>query len=484
LEFNEITWKVADRFMQAGKMPNLSRLRAEGTTAAPEALERPPFLEPWISWVTAHTGVDRSVHGAAVLEQDVVTIRAKRTWDYALEAGKSVGVFGSVSAYPPRPVPGFMVPGPFAPGPETYPKFAEPVQALNRKYTQVHHKNTEADTLLAMAKQGVDLLRLGLRPETCAKIALQLATERLQPHMHWKRVTLQPLVNYDFFASLYEKLRPDFATWHSNHCAHFQHHYWRAWDDTGFTTPATPDERKKFGGAMEYGYRVLDDLLGQFAGLVDDDTVIVIVSALGQKPYSNELYPEGKVCVKFKDVRQVLDIVGAKGIADVVPVMEPQWNVKIPDANERTRVRDALLAVRRDNAPTPDAITVEEVGEILTVTPRGLAKLDGSARYTFPSDGGEPRSFAFDELFRSYGDTHKEGMHDPTGMLLLHGPGIERGLFIEHTTGLDIAPTVLALMGIPVPEIMTGRALTEAWGERKASASRASAERSNDAATA
>ena len=483
LEFNEITWSVADRFMRDGKMPHLTRLRAEGTAAAPEALERPPFLDPWISWVTLHTGVDRSVHGALVLEQDVTTIRAKRTWDYALDAGKSVGIFGSISAYPPRPVPGFMVPGPFAPGPETYPKYLEPVQALNRKYTQVHHKNAQADTIFSMAKQGVDLLRLGLSAETCAKIALQLATERVKPHMHWKRVTLQPLVNYDFFAGLYDRYRPDFATWHSNHAAHFQHHYWRAWDDTGFPSPATDEERRKFGGAMEHGYRVVDDLIGRFASLIDDDTVLVVASALGQRPYSNDLYPEGKVCVKFKDVRQVLDIVGAKGVTDVVPVMDPQWNVKIPDDEERARVRDALLAVRRDRGPTPEGLSCEEVGQILTITPRGLAKMDGGITYTFPTAAGGSRAFTFDELFRGYGDTPKEGMHDPTGMLLMYGPGIERGLFIDHTTDLDVAPTVLSLLGVPVPDIMHGRALSEAWGDKRTAAQRI-AERASSTASA
>ena len=388
LEFNEITWTVADRFMRDGKMPHLTRLRAEGTAAAPEALERPPFLDPWISWVTLHTGVDRSVHGALVLEQDVTTIRAKRTWDYALEAGKSVGIFGSISAYPPRPVPGFMVPGPFAPGPETYPKYVEPVQRLNRKYTQVHHKNAEADTIFSMAKQGVDLLRLGLRPETCAQIALQLATERVKPHMHWKRVTLQPLVNYDFFAGLYDRYKPDFATWHSNHAAHFQHHYWRAWDDTGFPSPATDEERRKFGGAMEHGYRVVDDLIGRFAGLIDDDTVLVVASALGQRPYSNDLYPEGKVCVKFKDVRQVLDIVGAKGVTDVVPVMDPQWNVKIPDDDERARVRDARPREdgRRHHVHVPDG-----GGRVARVhLRRAVPRLRGHA------EGGHARSDGHD----------------------------------------------------------------------------------------
>jgi predicted AlkP superfamily phosphohydrolase/phosphomutase len=477
LELNEITWTVADRLIRDGKMPHLSRLRAEGTWAAPEALERPPHLDPWISWVTVHTGVDMSVHGAMVLEQDVGTLRAKRTWDYALEAGKSVGVFGSISAYPPRPVPGFMVPGPFAPGPETYPKFVEPAQALNRKYTQVHHKNAEADSILSMAKMGIDLVKLGLSPETCARIALQLATERVKPHLHWKRVSLQPLINFDFFSRLYRTFTPDFATWHSNHCAHYQHHYWRAWDDSGFTIKATDEEKKKYGGAMPYGYAVADELFGRFIELADDDTVIVIASALGQKPYSHDLYPEGKVCVKFKDIRQVLDLVGATGVGDVVPVMDPQWNVRITDPAERARVKAALLAIRRDNGPTPDAVTIEEVGEILTITPRSLAKMDGKAVYHFPLPGGGTRSFAFDELFRGYGDTPKEGMHDTTGMLVMYGPGIERGLFIDDTTDLDIAPTLLSLMGIAVPEIMQGRVLSEAWGERRTSAPRPAAER-------
>jgi hypothetical protein len=472
VEFNEITWTVADRFIAEGKMPNLARLRSDGTTAAPEALERHPLLDPWVSWVTVHTGVDCTTHGAMVLEQDVSTIRAKRTWDYALEAGKSVGIWGSISAYPPRPVPGFMVPGPFAPGPETYPPFLEPVQALNRKYTQVHHKNQEPDTVLSMAKKGVELLRGGLSLETCSRIVQQLALEKVRPYMHWKRVTLQPYLNFDFFSELYSKMRPDFATWHSNHAAHFQHHYWRAWDDTGFPARATDEEKKKYGGAMEHGYRVVDDLLGRFMSLADDDTVLVVASALGQKPYTHDLYPEGKICLKFKDVRQVLDLVGAKGVGDVVPVMDPQWNVRISDPTERARVRDALLAVRRENAPTPDAITVDEVGEILTITPRGIAKDDGSARYFFPTETGE-RELAVGDLFRIYGDTPKEGMHDPTGLLVMYGPGIERGLFIGHTNDLDIAPTLLSLMGVPVPEIMQGRVLSEAWGERpKAGASR------------
>ena len=56
-------------------------------------------------------------------------------------------------------------------------------------------------------------------------------------------------------------------------------------------------------------------------------------------------------------------------------------------------------------------------------------------------------------------------MHDPKGMLMLWGKGISPGLEIKDTTNLDICPTVLSIMGIPVPSIMKGRVLSEAWGE-------------------
>ena len=123
---------------------------------------------------------------------------------------------------------------------------------------------------------------------------------------------LQPLVNYDVFATIYRRYRPDFATWHTNHAAHYMHHYWRAMDDSGFPVPSSPEEKIKYGEAVDYGYDLCDELLGRFLRLVDDDTVVVLASSMGQQPYVHELYPEGKIAVRFKDLSKILAIVGAK----------------------------------------------------------------------------------------------------------------------------------------------------------------------------
>jgi hypothetical protein len=473
LEFNEITRAIIDPMMNKGMLPTFSKLFREGTSARPMSVDTAPHLDPWVTWVTVHTGVDRSVHGATVLEQEQDSIKAKRTWDYALDAGKTIGVFGSISAYPPRPVPGFMVPGPFAPTGDTYPKYVMPVQHLNRKYTQLHHKNAKADSPRESAKLGLELLRLGLKPETCAEIAAQLVRERVMANQHWRRVTLQPLVNYDFFESLYRRYRPDYATWHTNHAAHFMHHYWRAYDDSKFLAPSPPEEKAKYGAAVEYGYQVCDRLLARFLRWADADPnlVVVLASSMGQQPYVKDEFPDGRIVVRFKDIRRVLELVGAEGVTDVVPTMVPQWNVKVPDAEKRARLRDRLSRAELVNGPKPIAFSVTETDAILTITPTGLAKKRDDIRYFFPDcPNASPRGYALDDLFVCDTPTPKQGMHHPEGLLAFYGTGIERGLEIANTTNLDICPTMLSLMGVPIPTLMSGRVLSDAWGEREETA--------------
>jgi predicted AlkP superfamily phosphohydrolase/phosphomutase len=51
------------------------------------------------------------------------------------------------------------------------------------------------------------------------------------------------------------------------------------------------------------------------------------------------------------------------------------------------------------------------------------------------------------------------GMHRDDGMLIMSGPGIRPGGRIEGASIIDMAPTILHLMGLPVPTDMDGRVL-------------------------
>ncbi|MEP6603512.1 MAG: alkaline phosphatase family protein [Spartobacteria bacterium] len=55
--------------------------------------------------------------------------------------------------------------------------------------------------------------------------------------------------------------------------------------------------------------------------------------------------------------------------------------------------------------------------------------------------------------------------HRPQGIFLLSGPGIVADQMIEGATLLDIAPTVLTLLGLPVGEDMEGKVLVNAFAQ-------------------
>ena len=52
--------------------------------------------------------------------------------------------------------------------------------------------------------------------------------------------------------------------------------------------------------------------------------------------------------------------------------------------------------------------------------------------------------------------------------MLLYGDGINPGGHIAECSNLDIAPTLLELLAIPVPAVMKGRILHEALAEASA----------------
>lgn len=66
---------------------------------------------------------------------------------------------------------------------------------------------------------------------------------------------------------------------------------------------------------------------------------------------------------------------------------------------------------------------------------------------------------ASDHGFEMNGSNHYYG---PPGILIMYGEPFRKGGSVTGATVFDIAPTVLYLLGLPVPEDMEGRLLTEA----------------------
>lgn len=460
VEVNEITWDLVNPLLEAGKLPNFARLKREGAWGTPVSVDVPPQLDPWITWTTVYTGRTQDAHNVFFLQQPPETIGAKRIWELCDEAGLSVGVYGSLCSWPPRNVRGFYVPDTFAPDTATYPEDLRAIQELNLTYTRSVRLPSDNDTLWFKARLGARLLALGLSPSTVAAIARQLARERTQPNLRWQRVSLQPLVNFDFFGRLYRRHRPDFASFHTNHVAHYMHTYWKAMRPELFPQPTTEEERRDYGGAIEHGYVTADRLLGRMMQLLDGDTVMVVASSMGQKPFVSQL-KRGKRIGQLRSLDRLVEILGFEGRVRALATMSDQFNL-YADTRETF---DELLARLRGayvDEPGRPMFNVETVGDSLTVTLRHYDETTEESRCVFPHRGEGGDSFRFEDLVYGTGMV-KSGCHDPRGVLLVYGPGVRAAAEVGPCDNLDIAPTLMNMLGLPVPQYMRGRVLDEAF---------------------
>jgi hypothetical protein len=466
LEINEISWDLMKPWLDAGQLPNFRRLRESGAwtkTFTDEPGGPEGFLEPWVTWTTFYTGVSYTEHGVKFLEQPPETIRFKRLWEIADEAGKKIGLFGSSNSWPPRPVDGFVVPGSFSPDAQTHPASLQPIQELNLRHTRAHCPGARPVGRWQTFLSGLRLIRLGLNVRTAFAVLKTLLETKRHPEFDWKKVSLQPIVNLAFFKKLYRRTRPDFATFHTNHVAHYQHRFMRAWQPEQFPDATEENEVRRFGDAIRYGYLVADRLIGQFMGLADrqKDVVLCVASSMGQKPYVPEKY--GKVApptCRLRSIERLVEILGIQDKCTFFSAMAPQWNLRIPDEALRRRVINDLYAARYQPAGK-SMFALFEVKDEINLTPVSHHGVGPESVCTFPTLNGAP-ALPFKELVIQADETRKSGCHDPVGMLAFYGPSVRPGYF-NDINNIDVAPTLLTLMGLAVPPYMKGRVVEEAF---------------------
>jgi hypothetical protein len=312
-----------------------------------------------------------------------------------------------------------------------------------------------------MLLSGLRLLRLGLNTRTVLGVLRTLVEIKRHPDRDWKKVCLQPAINFPFFRKLYRKSRPDFATFHTNHVAHYQHRFMRAWKPEAFPDPTDPAEVDRFHNAIHYGYLTADRLLGNFIRLCEGepDVVLCVASSMGQKPYIPAKYAEiAPPTCRIRSIERLIDLLGLRGRCEFFSTMAPQWNLRIADEGLRESTIHHLHSARFQPAGKSmyHALAVKECVVITPISQHGVGP--GTTCH-FPTLAAAP-SVPFEQLVLQADDTRKSGCHDPVGMLAFYGSPIRRHHF-GQVNNLDIAPTLLTLMGIPVPPVMKGRPIPD-----------------------
>ncbi len=448
LEFNELTPVLMDQFIGEGILPNFARLRDESLACISVADESPPYLEPWIQWVTVHTGLPYEEHGVFDLG-DGARLDAPRIWDLLGQRGDKVWICGSMNASFRRPIDGFILPDPWSTGVKPYPddEFTDYYEFV-RLNVQEHTRSS------VPVSKGVQLrflgfmARHGMRLETVTSIAKQLMSER-GGGQRWKRATILDELQWDVFRAYWKRHDPDFSTFFLNSTAHFQHMYWRDFEPEVFEGHPSRNAEPGHADAIRHGYRHMDRIVGQCLDMIDEETTVVLATALGQQPCLGYEETGGKVFYRITDTERFFAMLGIEA-CEYAPVMSEQFKLHFASEAAARDAEQRLHSLTLDGKP------------VMLARANGAEVFAGCQVFESVTTGAMVESaqgsFRFYEHFYDC-NLVKSGMHHPEGLFWVRQPGAS-----AHPPAapvrvplVDLAPTLLSLCDMDAPAQMKGR---------------------------
>jgi hypothetical protein len=139
-------------------------------------------------------------------------------------------------------------------------------------------------------------------------------------------------------------------------------------------------------------------------------------------------------------------------------LMAPQWKLDFEDEAGLQRALE-LLNNSRNTTRDVSAFAAEREGMSICMGANRNQGLDDKIQLATESG---PKVVTASDVVERHAEVAKSGRHHPKGVLLMAGPGVKRGVRIERCDNLDIAPTLLALMGESIPDSMEGQVLDQA----------------------
>ncbi len=218
LELNEINFDYVGGYVDRGLLPNLGRLIREHGVSRTVSEQRYEDLEPWIQWVTAHTGLPLAGHGVFRLG-DIARHDLPQVWEQLEERGLRVGAISPMNAKNRLRRAAFFVPDPWT---QTPPTATRCLAALYRGIVQAVNANAESRmTGSSLAGLLTGFARYARAANYGPYLALA-ATSRGRP---WRKALVLDYLLADVFVREVRRTRPDFASLFLNAGAHIQHHY-------------------------------------------------------------------------------------------------------------------------------------------------------------------------------------------------------------------------------------------------------------------
>jgi predicted AlkP superfamily phosphohydrolase/phosphomutase len=494
LGFDGTCFNVLAPMIESGKLPNFARLMREGVSGDLKTTV-PPISGP--AWATFATGQYPGKHGIYDFFRNLPDtygytpinssfFPSKTLWEILSERGKKVGVMNMLFTYPPKELNGFVISGRGTPGEDvgyTYPaSLKEEILAFEPKY------RVEAYRQISQTGRFLRLLVEQLRRQ-----------ERVNRYL----IRKYPC---DFTASYFAV--PDLI----------QHIFWKYLD------PGHPHYNRKKASRLlpliEECFATLDSFIGERLQMIDEDTLLFIVSDHGAGPLSrvfqlNRWLQEFQLLFlkENRSKRRSVALLGkmARGVANITAGLDVfglrrfigfktrekrrlygrkafiEWsrtrayagrtaecgvfiNLKgregqgiVEGGEEYERLREQIISgLSRLRDPETGEAVFEMVCRREDIYKGPFVQYAPDIMFDF---GAHPfmanDSLFADGLFETVPTNGVTGMHSDKGIIIARGRGIKKGAKVVGANICDLAPTILYLMNLEVAKHMEGRVLTE-----------------------
>ncbi len=490
------TFDLIKPWAAQGKLPTLAKLMQTGVTGNLEST-LPPVTSP--AWPTFMTGKNPGKHGVFDFIRpragsfDMVNasqIKSKLLWEILSEAGYSVGVLNVPITYPPRKVNGYMIPGLLSPdqGKTVYPAdLLKPYEAELGKYRltpNVQYKAGNEDEFIADLHDLIDtqlryVLRLMHDHPTDVVMLHFLATDN-GSHALWRFMDQShPRHEPALFAKYGDALQKvyqhlDEAVAKVQTAAGAELKATVVMSDHGFgPLHRTINLNILFleKGLMHLKRNFSTQLRWwAFRNGLTPAAVYKLLSKLGLQNITAKVSRKARNEVvgkflSFEDVDWSQTIAYSMGHVGQIYLnvqgREPH-GIITPDryAAARQQVIDALNTITdpATGKSMVDRIIPREEAAHGPYADQGADLhliLDGYKTIAFPLFATEGRVLTP----QIRGDS---GCHRLHGIFIGQGEAFEQGTSINGARIIDLAPTILHILGQPVPEDMDGRVLTDA----------------------
>ena len=489
------TWDLLRPWMAAGKLPNLARLCQAGASGELASTIHPITTPAWISFMTGRTQGQHGVYdhvrrrsGSYDIEiMDATKIQSPLIFDYVGAQGAKSVAMNIPMTYPPRPIEGVLVSGLFASAvgpniacpqtlyerimavapdyvvhPDFQPRAADPLgQYRDDLLGSITNRFTVAETLLAELEW-----RLG--------VVVFTATDQIQ-HAFWHCMGDEASGYESAVFDVYQRIDENlprllrFADENtlvlimSDHGAGPLHamvnlNRWLANEGwLTFRQSGGIKQRSRLINRAAHAYKtylpnsvrawIRRTLPGPFKQAKEQMESALFGDAIAwgeTRVYS--LGACGSIFVNLRG-REPAGIVDPGSDYETLcqTVSERLMTLKTPDG--KPLVKQVLRREELYHGPfladAPDLIIIwHDYGYW------GRARYDQSTPELFETD------FHWD-----FGVLPISGTHRPEGILMARGPGIAAGKTITGAKLIDLAPTILAFLGMPVPRGLDGRVL-------------------------